>query len=45
MSVEQMREWLRKQYRGAAKWVAKVNMMKDSQVMAIYFRMTAAKGK
>lgn len=45
MSVAQMRGWLKEQYGSAAKWVNKVNKMSDPQVMAIYFRMTAAKRK
>lgn len=40
-----MRSWLKSQYGGAAKWVNKVNKMADPQVMAVYFRMTAAKSK
>lgn len=42
MSVEQMRGWLKKQYGGAWKWVAKVNKMQDGQVIAVYYRMAQA---
>lgn len=40
-----MRSWLKDQYNRAAKWTKKVDAMSDSQVMAIYYRMTAAKRK
>lgn len=40
-----MRSWLKDQYHRAPKWVAKVDKMADPQVMAVYFRMTAAKRK
>lgn len=40
-----MRSWLKDQYRRAPRWVRKVDAMSDVQVMAIYFRMTAAKRK
>ena len=39
MSVEQMRGWLKRQYGGAYKWIAKVNKMHDEQVIAVYYRM------
>lgn len=39
MSVEQMRECLKKKYNYADKWVRKVDGMADNQVIAIYFRM------
>ena len=42
MSVEQMRAILKKQYKGACKWVNKVNKMSDNQVIAIYHRMLYA---
>lgn len=43
MSVEQMRAVLRKQYKGAYRWVQKVNKMPDNQVIAVYMRMLNAK--
>ena len=42
MSVEQMRAVLKKQYKGAWKWVNKVNNMHDGQVIAVYYRMSRA---
>lgn len=42
MSVEQMRDVLKKQYKGAWKWVNKVNNMHDEQVIAVYKRMSRA---
>ena len=42
MSVEQMRDVLKKQYKGAWKWVDKVNNMHDEQVIAVYYRMRRA---
>ena len=42
MSVEQMRAVLKKQYKGAWKWVNKVNNMHDAQVVAVYYRMSRA---
>lgn len=36
MSVEQMRDKLRKSYGGSAAWVAKVDRMSDGQVIAVY---------
>ena len=39
MSVDQMRAVLKKQYRGAYKWVSRVNHMSDAQVIAVYKRM------
>lgn len=42
MSVEQMRGWLKRQYGGAYKWIAKVNKMHDEQVIAVYYRMVQA---
>lgn len=39
MTVEAMREVLKKQYNGAYKWCNKVNNMSDAQVQAVYFRM------
>lgn len=36
MSVEQMRDKLRKAYGGSAAWVAKVDRMSDGQVIAVY---------
>lgn len=42
MSVEQMRAVLKKQYKGACKWVNKVNNMHDKQVIAVYYRMSRA---
>lgn len=42
MSVEQMRAILKKQYKGAWKWVNKVNNMHDDQVVAVYHRMLYA---
>ena len=42
MSVEQMRAVLKKQYKGAYKWVNKVNNMHDEQVIAVYYRMSRA---
>lgn len=43
MSVDQMRGWLKRQYNGAFKWVNRVNKMSDSQVIAVYFRMSSQK--
>lgn len=43
MSVEQMRGWLKQQYKGALKWVNKVNKMSDNQVIAVYMRMSKAR--
>lgn len=43
MSVQQMRAILKKQYRGAYKWVNKVNKMSDAQVIAVYMRMKESK--
>lgn len=34
-----MRIILKRQYKGAYKWVNKVNKMSDSQVIAVYLRM------
>lgn len=42
MSVSQMRGWLKRQYGGSYKWVAKVNAMHDEQVIAVYYRLTRA---
>ena len=42
MSVEQMRDWLKRQYRGSCKWLNKVNAMHDGQVIAVYYRMSRA---
>ena len=39
ISINQMRNYLKKLYRGAQKWVDKVNKMSDKQVYAIYMRM------
>ena len=39
ISIDQMRNYLKKLYRGAQKWVDKVNKMSDKQVYAIYMRM------
>ena len=39
ISIDQMRNYLKKLYRGAQKWVDKVNKMPDMQVYAIYMRM------
>ena len=39
MSVEAMRVVLKKQYKGAYKWVNRVNHMSDAQVIAVYKRM------
>ena len=39
ISIDQMRNYLKKLYRGAQKWVDKVNKMTDKQVYAIYMRM------
>ena len=39
ISIDQMRNYLKKLYRGAQKWVDKVNKMPDKQVYAIYMRM------
>ena len=40
MSVEQMRDWLKRQYGGSWKWVNKVNAMHDGQVIAVYYRLS-----
>lgn len=39
MSVDTMRGILKRQYRGAYKWITRVNNMSDSQVVAVYYRM------
>lgn len=39
ISIDQMRNYLKKLYRGAQKWVDKVNKMSDKQVYAIYMRV------
>lgn len=39
MAVTQMRQILKQQYGGAAKWISRVDKMSDSQVIAIYYRM------
>lgn len=39
ISIDQMRNHLKKLYRGAQKWVNKVDKMPDMQVYAIYMRM------
>ena len=39
MSVDVMRAVLKKQYKGAYKWVNRVNHMSDAQVIAVYKRM------
>ena len=39
ISIDQMRNYLKKLYRGAQKWVDKVNKMSDKQVYAVYMRM------
>lgn len=39
ISINQMRNYLKKLYRGAQKWVDKVDKMSDMQVYAIYMRM------
>lgn len=39
ISIAQMRNHLKKLYRGAQKWIDKVNKMSDMQVYAIYMRM------
>ena len=43
ISIAQMRNYLKKLYRGAQKWVDKVNKMSDKQVYAIYMRMIESK--
>ena len=42
MEVYQMRAILKKQYKGAYKWVNKVNRMSENQVIAVYYRMLNA---
>lgn len=39
ISIAQMRNYLKKLYRGARKWVDKVDKMSDMQVYAVYMRM------
>ena len=39
ISIAQMRGQLKTLYKGAYKWVDKVNKMSDMQVYAIYMRM------
>lgn len=39
MQIEEKRAILRLQYKGAKKWVDRVNKMSDNQVLAVYFRM------
>lgn len=39
MTYDQMRAVLREQYNGTPKWVAKVDKMSTSQVVAVYYRM------
>lgn len=44
MSTEQMR-WLLKnktKYKNSYKWINRVNVMPDNQVMAVYLRMKGA---
>lgn len=43
ISIGQMRNHLKKLYRGAQKWVDKVDKMSDMQVYAIYMRMLESK--
>lgn len=43
ISIDQMRNHLKKLYRGAQKWVNKVDKMSDMQVYAIYMRMIESK--
>ena len=44
MSVVQMREILKKcsKYANSYKWINKVNVMSDNQVIAVYYRMLRA---
>lgn len=42
ISIAQMRGRLKTLYKGAYKWVDKVNKMSDMQVYAIYMRMLEA---
>ena len=39
MSVDQMRAIIKTQYKGAYKWINRVNKMADNQIIAIYYRM------
>ena len=39
ISIAQMRSQLKTLYKGAYKWVDKVNKMSDMQVYAVYMRM------
>lgn len=39
MTIHDMRAALKQQYKGAYKWVNKVNKMSDMQVIAVYKRM------
>lgn len=39
MSVDAMRAALKKLYKGASKWVNRVDAMHDEQVIAVYYRM------
>lgn len=39
ISIEQMRGALKTLYRGASRWVTKVECMSDRQVYAVYMRM------
>lgn len=43
ISIGQMRNYLKKLYRGAQKWIDKVDKMPDMQVYAIYMRMIESK--
>ena len=43
MTIEYMRQYLRKCYGGAQKWVNKVNKMSDNQVIAVYYRIVQDK--
>lgn len=39
LTVDQMRAILKRQYKGAYKWINRVNKMHDAQIQAVYFRM------
>lgn len=43
MSVDQMREYIRKEYPDSENWAARVKAMKDNQVIAIYYKIIGRK--
>ena len=45
MNVEQMREKLMGMYNSSPRWVMKVKMMPDKQVIAVYYRIIETAGR